>query len=127
MPAYDYRCNACGRASQFFYKTYKDYDAASTDGSRVCPNCGSKELVRTISRVAIPKPGRNYAKMSSDEMLSVLEGGDAREVGRLMHEVGQDAVLDDPAMADAAKRLMKGESVEKVEADLSASGGDAGT
>ena len=29
MPAYDYRCNSCGRKSTLFYKSYKDYDAAT--------------------------------------------------------------------------------------------------
>jgi putative FmdB family regulatory protein len=121
MPAYDYRCNACGRRLQLFYKSYREYDSAMANGLNRCPHCGSADLTSVIGRVSVAKgTSHDFTKMSSDEMLNVLEGGDPREVGRMIHEVGGDAALDDPVMDDAAKRLMKGESVEKVEADVSA-------
>jgi putative FmdB family regulatory protein len=128
MPAYDYRCNSCKRRVSLFYKTYKDYDAANESG-HTCPNCGSHDLTRLISRVAVQHPGRNYANMSSDEMLSVLESGDTRQVGQMMHQLGQDEAIDDPAMQEVAGRLMKGEDPERIERDLEAQGidlGDAG-
>ncbi|MDX2159976.1 MAG: zinc ribbon domain-containing protein [bacterium] len=118
MPAYEYRCNTCGTPTTYFYKTIADYEAGLA--TQRCPACGSTELTRTIRRVAIAKPGKNYAAMSSNEMLSVFENGDPREVGRMIHEVGGDQALNDPAMADAASRLMKGDNPEKVERDLSA-------
>jgi putative FmdB family regulatory protein len=114
MPVYEYRCNTCGRKLNLFYKTYKDYDAAE----KRCTHCGSAALTRLISRVAVAKPSRSYANMSSDEMLSVLEGGDPREVGRMMHELGQDEAIDDPAFQEMTRRLMKGEDPDKIEADL---------
>lgn len=123
MPAYDYRCNSCKRRVSIFYKTYKDYDAASATG-HICPNCGSTDLTRLISRVAVQRPSRNYANMSSDEMLSVLEGGDTREVGQMMHQLGQDEGLNDPVMQEVAGRLMKGEDPERIERDLEAQGVD---
>jgi putative FmdB family regulatory protein len=118
MPVYDYRCNVCGRKTAFFYKTYKDYDAALEKHTQVCPNCGSTELTRLISRVAIAKPGRNYANMSSEEMLSVMEGGDSRELGQMMHQLGQDEAVSDPAFGEVTKRLMKGDDPGRIEADL---------
>lgn len=130
MPAYDYRCNSCGRSVSLFYKSYKAYDEANASG-HTCPNCGSHELTRLISRVALPKPAQNYAKMTSDQMLSVLEGGDSREVGKMMNQVGQDAALSDPTMQEVAGRLMKGDSPDRIERDLQAQsietgvGGDA--
>lgn len=126
MPAYDFRCNSCGRRVSLFYKTYKDYDAANETG-HTCPNCGSHDLTRLISRVAFQRPSRNYANMSSDEMLSVLEGGDSREVGRMMHELGQDQALNDPTIQNVAGRLMKGESPDRIERDLQAGDMDVGS
>ena len=127
MPVYDYRCNSCGRKVALFYKSYKDYDAASENNAHTCPNCGSHDLTRLISRVAIARPAHDYNSMSSDEMLSVLEGGDTREVGRMMHELGQDEAINDPAFGEVTKRLMKGDDPEKIEADLGdALGGDDG-
>lgn len=123
MPAYEYRCNSCKRKVSLFYKSYKDYDAANANG-HVCPNCGSTDLTRIIGRVAVQRPGRNYSNMSSDEMLSVLEGGDSREVGRMMHQLGQDEAMDDPMMQEVAGRLMKGDDPEHIERDLEAQGID---
>lgn len=118
MPVYDYRCNVCGRKTAFFYKTYKEYDAALEGDTQACPNCGSHDLARLISRVAIAKPGRDYANMSSQEMLSVMEGGDSRELGQMMHQLGQDEAVSDPAFGEVTKRLMKGEDPGRIEADL---------
>ncbi len=127
MPVYDYRCNACGRKAALFYKSYKDYDAANAAHSHTCPHCGSHDLTRLISRVAIQKPSHNYANMSSDEMLSVMEGGDTRELGRMMHQLGQDEAVNDPAFGEVTERLMKGDDPERIEADLgdSMGSGDA--
>jgi hypothetical protein len=64
--------------------------------------------------------------MGSDEMLSVLEGGDSREVGRMMHQLGQDEAISDPAFGEITKRLMKGDDPERIEADLGGAGNSAG-
>lgn len=121
MPLYDYRCNACGERLQLFYKSYRAYDDAQENGTGRCPHCGSADIVSVINRVTLGKGGgQDYAKMSSNEMLNVLEGGDSREVGRMFHEVGGDAAVNNPMMQDAAKRLMKGERIERVEADVTA-------
>lgn len=125
MPAYDFRCNSCKRRVSLFYKTYKAYDAASEAG-HVCPNCGSSALTRLITRVAVQRPSRDFSKMSSDEMLSVLDGGDTREVGRMMHQLGQDEAIDDPTMQEVAGRLMKGDDPDRIERDLEAQGVDLG-
>ncbi|MBE2182050.1 MAG: zinc ribbon domain-containing protein [Anaerolineae bacterium] len=117
MPVYDYRCNSCGQRSALFYKNYSDYDRARDEGL-CCPNCGSTEMTRLISRVTLSKPGRDYASMSSDEMLSVLEGGDSREVGEMMQQVGQDEVMGDPVTREVTERLIKGDKPEKIEKDI---------
>jgi putative FmdB family regulatory protein len=120
MPDYDYRCKSCGRRFTLFYKSYAEYDAAAPR----CPHCEAADPTRIISRVAIQKPGRDYSRLSSDEMLSVLETGDSRQVGEMFDQVGGG----DPALGaeyhEATQKLLKGESIEKVEKDLG--GGDDG-
>lgn len=116
MPSYDYRCNQCGRRFALFYKSYKDYDAATP----TCPHCQSADVVRRIRRVAIARPSRNLANLSSDEMLSVLDGGNPKEIGSLFQQVGETAGVDmDATYREATERLLKGESIESVENDLS--------
>lgn len=121
MPAYDYRCKQCGREFSLFYKSYRDYDAAE----KRCPHCSSADLSRLIHQinVANPSSARNYTQMSSNEMLSVLESGDSRAVGEMFKQVG-DSAGGSNVGADyqhATERLLKGDSMEKVEKDLRSS------
>ncbi len=121
MPDYDYRCNQCGRAFVLFYRSYKDYDAATP----VCPHCDSASVARLIRRVAIARPSRNLANLSSGEMLSVLDGGNSQEVGRLFQQVGETAGVDlGETYRQATDSLLKGDSVQKVEQDLRARSDD---
>lgn len=123
MPSYDYRCKQCGRAFALFYKSYKDYDAATPS----CTYCGSSDVTRLIRRVSIARPSPNLANLSSGEMLSVLEGGDSREIGSLFQQVGESAGVDlGQTYHEAAERLQKGESIQNVENDLRAQTSTAG-
>lgn len=124
MPSYDYRCKQCGREFALFYKTYKDYDVAT----HTCPHCGSVDLSRVIRRIAIQKPSRDFAKMGSEDMLSVLESGDSRQVGEMFRQVAGDTPeAADPQFQEATERMLKGESLDSIERDLGgsdSSGGD---
>ena len=84
MPQYDYRCKGCHQRFALFYKTYAMYDAAVPR----CPNCEGTEVSRLIAQVAVAKPSRDYARMSSNEMLSVLETGDEQQVNTMFEQVG---------------------------------------
>jgi len=114
MPNYDYKCQSCGNRFSLFYKTYADYDSAT----KICPNCGSEELSRLITRVAIQQPTRDYGKMNSNEMLSVLQSGNSRQVGEMFNQIGGADPRLGAEYHETTQRLLKGESVEKVERDL---------
>jgi hypothetical protein len=102
----------------YTYKTYKAFDEAE----RVCTHCASTDLIRIISRVAIARPGRSYANMSSTEMLSVMESGDTREMGELFRQVGETVPGGmDTQFNDVTERLLKGDKPERIDADLQAS------
>lgn len=117
MPAYDYRCKACGREFTLTYKTYQAFDQAV----RACPNCGGSDLARLIKRVAVQRPSRDFSSMSSGDMLSVLESGDSRQVGEMFRQVGGDAPDLGADFHEATERLLKGESLDQVERDLGSS------
>ena len=88
MHKYDYRCQDCNTRFTLGYRTYAEFDKAIPR----CPECGSAQLIRVISQVAIPRGDRDYGKMSSGEMLSVLESGDrdqANDMFRRVHGAGQ--------------------------------------
>lgn len=85
MPDYEFRCKSCANRFVVFYKSFADYDAASSR----CLDCGSSDLTRIITKVAIGKSNRDFSNMSSQEMLSVLESGDERQVDKLFRQVGE--------------------------------------
>jgi putative FmdB family regulatory protein len=120
MPTYDFRCNNCGRSFALFYKSYKDYEGAQ---AYTCPHCQSIDTTRRIRRVAIAAPTKDFANMSSNDMLSVMEGGDSREVGTMFQQVADTAGEDLGATyRETADRLLKGESMDSVERDLGSRG-----
>ncbi|PJF22962.1 MAG: hypothetical protein CUN56_03365 [Phototrophicales bacterium] len=114
MPEYHYKCRSCGNRFSLFYKTYAEFDAAKP----VCPNCGRETLSALIQGVQIAAPNRDYTKMSSQEMLSVLESGDSRQVGEMFQQVGGTDPRLGKQYHDATQKLLKGEKIEKVERDL---------
>jgi putative FmdB family regulatory protein len=130
MHAYDYRCNNCQKRFTLTYKTYTDYDAATP----FCPECGSEKLSRLITKIAIKSPSHDYASMEPDNMLSVLESGDSRQVGEMFKQVMNEAPADDvdSEMHEVTDRLLKGESMDRIAQDMEArdqsgtSSGDGG-
>lgn len=118
MPNYDFRCKTCGTAFTLFYKRYADYEQATP----TCPACHSEALSRVITGVSLQAVNRDYTRMSSDEMLSVLENGDAKQVGKMYNQIG----AANPALASeyhqTTQRLMKGEGLESIERSLKEEG-----
>jgi putative FmdB family regulatory protein len=126
MHSYDYRCKTCQHRFTLTYKTYQAYDAATPE----CPNCGSANLSRLIQRIAIQKPGRDFTRMSSNEMLGVLESGDSRQVGEMFQQIGGASPELGVPYHEATQKLLAGQKMDKVEQDLresTASGTPSGT
>ena len=90
MPVYDFRCEDCRDVFSIRTRTYAEYDSAALS----CPTCGSAELARLISRVAIAGMRRDYSKMTSGDMLSVLESGDGKQVDDMFKQVGGGEAAD---------------------------------
>jgi putative FmdB family regulatory protein len=121
MHQYDFRCKDCKTRFSIHARTYSEYDAMTP----ACPQCGSTSLSRLITKVAIQRPERDFTKMNSNEMLGVFESGDSKQVGQMFQQFGDQFGGASPADAvpyhDAAQKLLRGESMEKVERDLAAS------
>jgi putative FmdB family regulatory protein len=116
MHSYDYRCNDCTNRFTLTYKTYSDYDAATP----VCIHCGSQNLSRLIQRIAIQKPAHDYTRMSSNEMLGVLESGNSRQVGEMFQQIGGASPELGVPYHEATQKLLAGQKIDKVEKDLQA-------
>jgi putative FmdB family regulatory protein len=119
MPVYEYRCNACGRKVTLKYKTYADYDAATP----ACTHCGSDDLTRLISRVAIQRSTISRLMSGSfdddDSALSDLDEADPRTMGRMLREMSAEVGEDiGPEFDEVVERLERGESPEEIESSL---------
>lgn len=119
MPAYEYRCNACQRKVTLTYKTYAEYDEAKP----ICPRCGSENLTRLISRVAIKKSAisrfMSGGIAEDDDALSELDSADPATMGRVLREMSSEVGEDvGDEFNEVVERLERGESPEDIESSL---------
>ena len=114
MPIYEYRCNACGRRSQLFFRSF------SAAGEARCPHCESTDLGRLPSRVAQVKSESSYQDFLTDP--SNYEGvdyEDPRAVASWAKRIGQAAGMDlDADYQDMVEGMGEGDSGDD-EGDLS--------
>lgn len=96
MPQYEYRCQGCRIRFSVNIRTYAEYDSVAP----CCPECASSEASRIISNVSMPKSNRDYSKMSSGDMLSVLESGQLSQTNELFKQVGAADALSGSIAGD---------------------------
>jgi len=105
MPIYEFRCNSCRRRTSVFTRSI------SSPVSAVCRHCGSADLSRLISRVAVLRSEDDGAPSGFDEssMADVDENDPrsvARWVRRMSRQMGEPL---EPEMEADLERLEAGE------------------
>ncbi len=105
MPYYEYRCLACRKPVRLFM-TFAEYDQTQP----ACPHCGSNQLKRRISRVAVAKSeDSRMDSLMDDSALAGLDEEDPRALGRFMrkmsNEMGEDMGEE---FGEVVDRLEKG-------------------
>lgn len=123
MPYYEYRCNDCRRGLRLFY-TYAEYEKVEP----TCTHCGSADLKRLISRVAVAKSEvARLDALDPDNMMAGLDENDPKSMGRFMRRMSQEMGEDlGDEFGEVVDRLESGESPESIEQsmpDLGESGG----
>jgi putative FmdB family regulatory protein len=87
MPIYDYRCSGCGRRASLYYQTFSAADSAEPS----CPNCGSGELRRLVSRVSVMKSEESRLEDLADpSSLGDLDENDPKSMARWARKMGQE-------------------------------------
>jgi putative FmdB family regulatory protein len=85
MPIYDYRCQDCHRRVSLFYQTFSSADRATP----VCSHCGSAQLARLVSRVAVLKSEESRLDdMSDPSVFGDLDENDPRSMARWARRMG---------------------------------------
>lgn len=114
MPAYTYRCGACG--VRFTVRmSYQEYGKKAVR----CPRCGSAAVQRIPARIRMLRSEEALLESLADPArLGALED-DPRALGKMMREMGA-ALGEDlgPEFDEVVDRLEKGQSPEDIEAAL---------
>jgi putative FmdB family regulatory protein len=115
MPYYDFHCEACRRRNRLFY-TYAEYDTAVPQ----CRHCGSNQLKRLISRVALAKSEDSRLEaMADDSMLAGLDEEDPRSLGRFMRKMSREMGEDlGDEFSEVVDRLESGEAPDDIEKSM---------
>ncbi len=105
MPIYEFRCNVCRKRVSVFQRSI----ASSTRA--VCPNCGSSELTRLISRFAVVRTeDQRLDSLDDDSLLSGVDEDDPRSVAafarKMQSKMGEDV---EPEFDEMIDRMEAGE------------------
>jgi len=99
-----------------WWKTFGE----AANGQPVCPRCGSADLSRLMSRVAVLRSEESRLDdMADPSTFGDLDENDPRSIGRWMRrmstEMGEEM---DGEMSEVVDRLEAGESPESIEGSM---------
>lgn len=116
MPIYEYRCEACGKISEFLL--IKTEEAFTPQ----CKRCKSKNMIRVLSKVRVIRSEESRMESLADpSKWGDLDEKDPKSMAKMMkrlgkefgEELGEDAdQMVDEAMEEEMKSSTSGESEE---------------
>ena len=115
MPTYEYGCRDCRKRVAVF-QTYVEYGQSEV----VCPNCGSRNLKRLISRVRIARSEESRIEnMGDPDSWGDVDEEDPRVMARMMRRMGKELGEDlPPEFDEVVDRLEAGDDPEDIEGSL---------
>ena len=115
MPIYEYRCRQCGKKSTYVTLSVK------TALEPVCRKCGSRDIVKLVSRVSISRSEESRMESLADP--SKLDGVDendpkslARWMKKMGKEMGDETGEDFDESIDEAMEQAEGEGADDDDA-----------
>ena len=113
MPIYEYRCKSCGRRLSIFWRSLSQAET----GSPRCSRCGSADLARLVSRVAVLHSEESRLDSLADpSSLGDLDENDPKSIARWMRKMSRETGEDlGEEFGEVVDRLEAGESPEDIE------------
>ncbi len=105
MPIYEYRCGGCRRRVSLFVRGFVDPPC------KACPECGSVELSRLVSRVAVLKSNESQLEDLSDPSAwDGIDENDPKGMADMMRRMG-DSMGEDmgPEFGEMVDRMESGD------------------
>ena len=110
MPIYEYRCAACRRRSSLYFQTFSAAERAEPR----CEHCGSPDVSRLVSRVAVLKSEESRLDdLADDAALGDVDENDPRSIARWARKMGEQ--LGDDAGDDFREMVDQLEAGEMPE------------
>ena len=110
MPIYEFRCSDCRKRSSVFVRTM------AAPVSPTCEYCGSSEMSRLFSRVAVLRSGDDVGADISESSLADIDENDPRSVARWVRKMSRD--MGEPLDAEMEADLERMEAGEMPDDDL---------
>src|SRR3954451_11913933 len=86
MPIYEYRCGACRRRSSLYFQTFSAAERAEPR----CEHCGSADVSRLVSRVAVLKSEESRMDdLADDAAFGDVDESDPRSIARWARRMGE--------------------------------------
>ena len=115
MPIYEFRCQNCGRRTSVFTRAIGDVVEA------VCFHCGSEEMSRLFSRVAVVRSGEDAGSGLDESSLGDVDENDPRSMARWVRKMSREMGEPlDTQMESELERMEAGEMPDDWDGD----GGD---
>jgi len=113
MPIYEYRCEDCGRISEFLL--------IKTDETSVpqCKQCKSKKMSRVLSRVrALRSEESRMESLTDPSKWGGLDERDPKSMAKWMKRMGKELGEDMEGMDEEVDQAIEEEMTSKSEGDL---------
>lgn len=110
VPIYEFRCAACRKRTSVFVRS------VSADVSAACEHCGSLDLKRLISRVAVHRSGDEGG--FDEASLADVDENDPRSMAKWVRKMSKDMGEPmDAEMEGELERMEAGELADEADAD----------
>jgi putative FmdB family regulatory protein len=120
MPIYEYRCAACRRRSSLFYHSFSAAERAEPR----CEHCGSADVSRLVSRVAVLKSEESRMDdLADDAALADVDENDPRSIARWARKMGEQLGED---VGDDFREMVDQLEAGEMPDDMPGAGGPGG-
>ena len=110
MPIYEFHCRSCRRRSSVFTRSI------GGEVEAVCSHCGSGDMSRLISRVAVHRSEGGSAEGFDESSLADVDENDPRSMARWVRKMSRQMGEPLDAQAEAElERMEAGEMTEDVD------------
>ena len=113
MPIYEYRCEDCGRISEFLLIKTDEFFVPQ------CKRCKSKKMSRVLSKVRVIRSEESRMESLADpSKWGDLDERDPKSMAKWMKRMGKELGEDMGDMDESFEEALEGEMTSKSKGDL---------